>query len=113
MKNYLKEQGKQLIEMGYYVIPIQDGMKQPNMKEWTKLGTNQIAQLDKWVNGTLGETRHGVGIMTGSHYDNVIGLDVDVLVNTQNGCMYSKAIRSLNLTFTPITPAIILLNRWN
>lgn len=78
MKNYLKEQGKQLIEMGYYVIPIQDGMKQPNMKEWTKLGTNQTAQLDKWVNGTLGETRHGVGIMTGSHYDNVIGLDVDV-----------------------------------
>lgn len=78
MKNYLKEQGKQLIEMGYYVIPIQDGMKQPNMKEWTKLGTNQTAQLDKWVNGTFGETRHGVGIMTGSHYDNVIGLDVDV-----------------------------------
>lgn len=76
MKKYnppltLDKCGLELIELGYNIIPIARGKKNPPIKGWEKVRSDK-SLLREWLQDGFGKC--GVGVLTG----NVIAIDIDV-----------------------------------
>lgn len=61
VRDYLARHGDKLIEMGYSVIPIQQGKKSPGFDGWQKSKATR-GQIKDWLDG--GFAMAGVGILT-------------------------------------------------
>ncbi len=68
-KDYLKLFGKTLIDNGYKIVPIKEGSKSPNLREWTSIDAT-YANVDNWVRGGF----QGVGILC----EHTPAIDIDV-----------------------------------
>ena len=70
--NYLRENGRSLIENGFNIIPIPPGSKSPGFDGWQNTRATQ-GLLSEWLND--GHRDSGVGILTKEHP----AIDLDIL----------------------------------
>ena len=69
-KDYLQLFGDALINNGYRIVPIADGVKYPNIQGWEQITANK-ADVARWVNQGF----QGIGVIA----EHTPGIDIDVL----------------------------------
>ena len=71
-KQYFKDHGERLVELGYRIVPIPPGTKGPRLSGWQKLN---LTAADVRKKATNGSADAGIGILAAT----TPAIDVDVM----------------------------------